>query len=107
MPEAENTKCTLKREIPRGHVSSVSKAGEEEAEETATLTLDEPIASGTPAGADAEVADPERLRVGVGHERGRFALLAHGDVAVVPPADFKSSQVSNSRSLWVRVCCTS
>lgn len=51
-------------------------------------TFDEPFTGGTPAGANAEVTDPERLRVGVAQERSRLAFLAHRQNAVVPPARF-------------------
>lgn len=55
-------------------------------EEFLTPTFDEPFTGGTPAGANAEVADPEGFRVGVGQERCRLAFLAHRDNAVVPSA---------------------
>lgn len=53
-----------------------------------TPTFDEPFTGGTPSGANAEVTDPERFRIGVAQERFRLAFLAHREDAVVPPASF-------------------
>lgn len=49
-----------------------------------TPTFDKPFTGGTPAGANAEVTDPERFRVDVTQERSRLAFLAHRENAVVP-----------------------
>lgn len=52
------------------------------------FTFDEPFTGGTPAGADAEVTDPEWFWIGVAQEWSRVAFLANRESAVVPSASF-------------------
>lgn len=53
-----------------------------------SFTFDKPVTGGTPAGADAEVTDPEWFWIGVAQKRIRIAFLAHRKCSIVPSASF-------------------